>query len=94
MASRREAIDGLLEELTDARAWPEQFREMLAEGSDILEQVGEADEKIRALEERARRLVRELGNDLGCGHPQTTRVFRAMADMLIDWYAFRDGLEY
>jgi hypothetical protein len=82
----------LLRELAEAKVWPDQFRARLEKGQDIGKEVAEADEKIEALEKRARRAIRELGNEFGCGHPRTRMVFQGMADMLIHWYDFRDSL--
>lgn len=91
--NRMALIDDLTAEmvraLSEAKAWPEQFRASTAKGLDVGCQIKEADEKIAALERRARELIKELGGALGCGHPQTRMVFKAMADMLIEWHTFR-----
>lgn len=93
MTSATEMTTELVRELSEAKRWPEQFKARLEKGLDIGSQIMEADEKIAALEERARKLIRDLGNELGCGHPQTRMVFRTMADMLIAWLTFKDSLE-
>jgi hypothetical protein len=84
----------LVKELLEAKTWPDQFRAKLEKGMDIGEEINEANEKIEALEKRARMAIKELGNEFGCGHPHTRMVFRGMADLLIHWLAFRDNLEW
>ena len=79
----------LLRKLAEAKTWPEQFKARTTKGLDVGCQIKEADEKIAALEGRAREFIKELGSALGCGHPQTRMVFRGMADMLIEWHTFR-----
>ena len=93
MSSRNESTTQLVRELSQAKTWPEQFKERLEKGLDIGSEIKEVDERIDALERRARKVIRELGNELGCGHPQTRKVFQAMADMLIEWNMFKDSLE-
>ena len=93
MSFGNESATQLVRELSQAKTWPEQFKERLEKGLDIGGQIKEVDEKIEALERRARKVIRELANELGCGHPQTRKVFQAMADMLIEWYIFKDSLE-
>ena len=93
MSFGNESATQLVRELSQAKTWPEQFKERLEKGLDIGGQIKEVDEKIEALERRARKVIRELANELGCGHPQTRKVFQAMADMLIEWNMFKDSLE-
>ena len=93
MSSGNEPTTKLVRELLAAKQWPEQFKERLEKGLDIGSQIKEVDEKVEALERRARKVIRELGSELGCGHPQTRSVFQAMADMLIEWNIFKDSLE-
>ena len=93
MSSENESTSQLVREMLQAKTWPEQFKERLEKGLDIGSQIKEVDEKIEALERRARKVIRELANELGCGHPQTRKVFQAMADMLIEWNIFKDSLE-
>ena len=93
MSSGNEPTTQLVRELLQAKTWPEQFKERLEKGLDIDSRIKEVDERIDALERRARKVIRELGNELGCGHPQTRKVFQAMADMLIEWNIFKDSLE-
>jgi hypothetical protein len=93
MTFGNESATQLVRELSQAKTWPEQFKERLEKGQDIGGQIKEVDEKIAALERRARKVIRELANELGCGHPQTRKVFQAMADMLIEWNIFKDSLE-
>lgn len=83
-----DAVNELLYELSDARAWPERFQRDLDGGSDFESEIREADEKINALENRARETIRRLG----CVSPQTRAISQSMADMLINWYAFKDSL--
>ena len=93
MSSGNEPTTQLVRELSQAKTWPEQLKERLEKGLDIGSQIKEVDEKVEALERRARKVIRELGSELGCGHPQTRSVFQAMADMLIEWNIFKDSLE-
>ena len=93
MSSGNEPTTQLVRELSQAKTWPEQFKERLEKGLDIGSQIKEVDEKVEALERRARKVIRELGSELGCGHPQTRSVFQAMADMLIGWNIFKNSLE-
>ena len=93
MSSGNEPAAQLVRELLQAKMWPEQLKERLEKGLDIGNQIKEIDEKVEALEGRARKVIRELGSELGCGHPQTRKVFQAMADMLIEWNIFKDSLE-
>jgi polysaccharide deacetylase 2 family uncharacterized protein YibQ len=93
MSSGNEPTTQLVRELSQAKTWPEQFKERLEKGLDNGSQIKEVDEKVEALERRARKVIRELGSELGCGHPQTRSVFQAMADMLIEWNIFKDSLE-
>lgn len=93
MSSANELTTQLVRELSEAKTWPEQFKARLEKGLDIGNQIKEADEKIEALERRARKVIKELGRELGCGHPQTRMVFQGMADMLIEWHTFKDSLE-
>lgn len=88
-----ELTNQLLRELSEARTWPEQFRAKLEKGLDISGEIGKASEEIEVLEQRAREAIRELGKELGCGHPQTRLIFKGMADMLIEWHTFKDSLE-
>jgi hypothetical protein len=93
MTSTNELTTQLVRELSEAKMWPEQLKARLEKGLDIGSQIKEAEERIEALERRARKLIKELGSELGCGHPQTRMVFRGMADMLIEWHTFKDSLE-
>lgn len=78
----------LLQELSDAKAWPEQFKRELDSGSDVSREIGEAAKKIEELEKRAKEAMRILG----CVSPQTRLVYHGMADMLISWNDFKDSL--
>jgi predicted RNase H-like nuclease (RuvC/YqgF family) len=88
----RDPIMELLEELAEAKSWPEQLKERLALGRDISSEVHGAEAEVAALERRARAALRELGRTVGCANPTTRLLFRSMADMLIYWYAFKDSL--
>ncbi len=83
----------LLRELSEAKTWPEQFKAKLEKGLDIGSEIKEVNDKIEALERRARKAIKELGEELGCGHPHTRMVFQGMADMLIEWQIFKQSLE-
>jgi hypothetical protein len=93
MASVNELTTQLVRDLSVAKTWPKQFKARLEKGLDIGSEIKEADEKIEALERRAKKAIRESGKELGCGHPQTRMVFQGMADMLIEWHTFKDSLE-
>ena len=89
MTSANELTSQLVREMSEAKTWPEEFKARRAKGLDITSQIKEADDKIDALERRARELIKKLVSELGCGHPQTRMVFQGMADMLIEWHTFR-----
>jgi len=93
MTSTNELTTQLVRELSEAKKWPGQFKARLEKGLDIDSQIKDADERIEALERSARKLIKELGSELGCGHPQTRMIFQGMADMLIEWHTFKDGIE-
>ena len=93
MPSANDLTSQLVMELSEAKTWPEQFKARLDEGLDLGRQIKDADERIEALEKRARKLIQELGSELGCGHPRTRMVYQGMVDMLIEWYTFKDSLE-
>ena len=79
----------LLAELADAKNWPARFKQDMDGNMDISRQVREADEKIGALEKRAKEMMKKLG----CVSPQTRSLYHAMADMLINWQTLKDSLE-
>jgi hypothetical protein len=93
MSTGNELTSELVRELSQAKVWPKQLKERLAKGLDITGQIKEVDEKVEALERRARKVTQELRNELGCGHPHTRLLFQAMVDMLIEWNIFKDSLE-
>ncbi|MCK4728440.1 MAG: hypothetical protein KAT27_05925 [Desulfobacterales bacterium] len=78
----------LLQELSDAKAWPARFKQELDSGSDVSHEIGEADKKIEGLEKRAKEAMKRLG----CVSPQTRSIHHGMADMLINWNVFKDSL--
>ena len=88
MTSTDDTTTLLLQELSDAKTWPARFKQKIERGADISDQLNEADKKIEALEERAKEAMKRLG----CVSPQTRSVYHAMADMLINWNSFRDGV--
>jgi hypothetical protein len=79
-------IARLLEDLADAKTWPDKFREDITRGAKSDIEIVTADKKIERLEKHARQLIRRLG----CTDPKTRLLFQGMADMLINWYAFKD----
>jgi hypothetical protein len=78
----------LLQELSDAKAWPARFKRELDSGPDMSHEIGEAAKKIEGLEKRAKEAMKRLG----CVSPQTRSIYHGMADMLISWNAFKDSL--
>ena len=77
----------LLQELSDAKSWPAQFKREIDSGADITDRVRDADEKIAQLEIRGKETMKRLG----CVNPQTRAVYHGMADMLINWNTFKDN---
>ena len=51
----------LLAELADAKKWPAQFKRDMDGNMDLSQQVREADERIGALEKRAKEMMKKLG---------------------------------
>ena len=84
-----ETTTKLLQELSDAKAWPVQFKRLLDGGSDLSHDIKEAEMKIVELEKRAKEAMKRLG----CVSPQTRKIYHGMADMLISWNTFKDSLE-
>ena len=78
----------LLQELSEAKAWPDRFKRQLGGGSDVSHDIIEAEMKIEELEKRAKEAMKKLG----CVSPQTRTIYHGMADMLISWNAFKDSL--
>jgi hypothetical protein len=79
----------LLVELADAKKWPARFKRDMDGNVDLGQQLREADEKIGALEKRAKEMMKKLG----CVSPETRSVYYTMADMLISWQTFKDNLD-
>jgi len=90
MSTTDDTIHKILQELAETRAWPARLKRALEEGSDVGDEIREADEKINALEKRAKETIKRLG----CVDPQTRKISQGMADMLIGWYAFKDSVKY
>jgi uncharacterized protein YdcH (DUF465 family) len=88
MMSTDDTTTRLLQELSDAKTWPARFKWMLDSGSDVSHDIREAEKKIEELEKRAKEAMKSLG----CVSPQTRSIYHGMADMLIAWNAFKDGL--
>jgi hypothetical protein len=88
MSSTDDTMGRLLQELADAKVWATRFKQQLDSGSDVGDEIGEADKKIEALEKRAKEMMKKLG----CVSPQTRMISQGMADMLIAWYSFKDSL--
>jgi hypothetical protein len=82
------SISELLRELSDAKTWPEHLQQGLDGGSDVGAEIKHAGRKVLALEKRAQETMKELG----CDCPDTRKISQGMADMLISWYTFEDGL--
>jgi hypothetical protein len=78
-----DSISELLNELSDAKTWPERFRQAIDSGSDV-----RAGKTIETLEKRAQETMKRLG----CDCPDTRKISQGMADMLISWYSFVDSL--
>jgi len=79
----------LLQELSDAQAWPKRLKGRMDNNEDVTAQIKEGDEKIDLLEKRAKEAIKKLG----CVSPETRTVYHHMADMLINWHTFKDSLE-
>ena len=86
--SAEDTTNRLIEELLDAKTWPARLKGRLEDGVDIGVEIGEAEKKIKDLEERAKAAMKTLG----CVSPQTRTIYHTMADMLINWHAFKDTL--
>jgi hypothetical protein len=83
-----DSISELLDELSDAKTWPEHFRQAIDIGSDVSDEINEAGKTIETLEKRAQETMKRLG----CDCPDTRKISQGMADMLINWSSFIDGL--
>lgn len=83
-----DSISELLNELSDAKTWPERFRQAIDSGSDVSGEINEAGKTIETLEKRAQETMKRLG----CDCPDTRKISQGMADMLISWYSFVDSL--
>jgi hypothetical protein len=78
----------LLNELALAKSRSDQLKTRLAKGLDITDEVSPLEKEVNCLETRAKKAMKTFG----CVSPETRAVYRAMADMLIAWYAFKDSL--
>jgi hypothetical protein len=87
--SADDPVSRLLEALSEAKTWPERFQVRLEAGADIRHEISESDKRIEALEKQAKDAMKRLG----CVSPQTRKVYHGMADMLINWQTFKDGLK-
>ncbi len=81
-------VPRLLEALSEAKTWPERFKAQLEAGADIRHEISEAGKRIEQLQQQAKEAMKRLG----CVSPQTRSVYHSMADMLINWQTFKDGL--
>ena len=88
MMSTDDVTNKLLQELSDAKTWAERFKSELESGSDMDDEIREADEKIEELEKQAKEAMKKFG----CDCPETRTISRCMADMLIEWHMFKDSL--
>ena len=59
-----------------------------AKGLDIASEATRLKEQVDCLEKRAKEAMKKFG----CVSPEMRAVYRAMADMLIAWHMFQDGL--
>jgi hypothetical protein len=84
-----DAMDKLLQELSDAKTWPARFQRSLDKGAEVGREIWEADRTIEALENRAKEAIKRFG----CVHPETRTIHNRMVDMLISWQTFKDSLE-
>ncbi|MFC1858911.1 hypothetical protein ACFL9U_12925 [Thermodesulfobacteriota bacterium] len=78
----------LLNDLSEAKTWPDKFRREIDHGIDMRQEIEAANKTIEQLETRARQHLISLG----CMNPQSFTLNRAIADMLISWYWFKDEL--
>ena len=89
MSNTDNTVDKILQDLAAAKAWPARLKQALERGSDVGDEIREATEKIEALEKQAKEMIKRLG----CVDSQTRMISQGMADMLINWYAFKDSLK-
>ena len=89
MSNTDDTIEKILQDLAAARAWPARLKQALDQGSDVGEEIRLAGERVEALEKQAKEMIKRLG----CVAPQTRMISQGMADMLINWYAFKDSLK-
>jgi len=89
MSATDETIAEVLQELAEAKAWPKRLKQALDHGSDVSGEIRKAGEKVEALEKKAKDTMKRLG----CVDPQTREISQRMADMLINWYDFKDSLK-
>ena len=78
----------LLDALASAKKQSEELKARGAQGLDVADAMTHLEEQVNALEKRAKETMKKLG----CVSPETRAVYRAMADMLIAWEMFRDGM--
>jgi hypothetical protein len=89
MPATDNTIDELLQELAEAKAWPARLKHALDGAPDVADEIRKAGERIEALENQAKEAIKRLG----CVDPQTRMISQGMADMLINWYTFKDRLK-
>jgi hypothetical protein len=89
MSATDKAVDDIVQELAEAKAWPARLKQALDGGSDVGDEIQKVGERIEALEKQAKQTIKRLG----CVDPQTRMISQGMADMLISWYAFKDSLK-
>lgn len=82
----------LLKDLADAKTWPERFKEKLDKGTEISKEISkeisDAEKRIEILEKQARQRMKKFG----CTSPATRSISLGIADMLINWYSFKDAM--
>lgn len=88
MTATDDATNRLLQELSEAKAWPDTILRKRRAGEEVESRIREAEEKVADLEKRAKEAMKRLG----CVSPETRRVYNGMADMLIAWQTFKDSL--
>lgn len=79
----------LLDELALAKKRSEELKTHLSKGLDVADEATRLKEQVNRLEKRAKEAMKKLG----CVSAETRAVYRAMADMLIAWHTFQDGLQ-
>ncbi len=83
-----DGVTQLLRELSEAKTWPERLQDEVSRGADVSDAIRRVDGDIERLEKRAKEAMKSLG----CVNPHTRALYHGMADMLINWRAFKDSI--